>query len=126
VTAAILVVEGDMANLEGDTPCVRLEAAFLEVTSHAAQLADADQRAVLDLVPLTFAPKADIAQLLVRVVPRAVDRGFDTADLPRVHGRRCGGEGVGDVATEAAVTVSTGEAASGFCEHDPIVRQLLT
>jgi len=124
MTAAILVVEGNAADLEGHAPSVQLEASFFEVTSCAAQLADTDQRAILHLVAFSLAPEADVTQLLVRVVPRAIDCGLDAAYLPRVHSGCCGGEGIGDMAAEAAVAVGTGEAACGLSEGVPVVRQL--
>jgi len=125
VAAAILVVEGDPTNLEGYTPGVRLEASFLEVTSCAVQLTYTDQRTVLHFVAFPLAPEAHIAQLLVRVVPRAIDSCLDSADLPCMHGGGSGGEGVGDVATEATVAVGTGEAACGLGEGESVIRQLL-
>ncbi len=89
------------------------------------QLADADQCAILHLVTFPLAPEADITQLFIRVIPRAVDCSLDAADLPRVHVGRRGGEGVRDVAAEVAIPVRTGNAAGGFGEGNPLVGELV-
>jgi len=59
--AAVLVVEGDATDLERGTLRMRLVAVLLKVTPRTAQLAYADQRAVLHLVTLPLAPKAFVA-----------------------------------------------------------------
>ena len=124
MAAAILVIEGDVTYLEGNAASMRLVASFLEMTSRAAQLADANQGAILDFVPFALVPQALVTQLLVRIIPWAVNRGLDTANLPHVHGGRSGGEGIGDVVAEASIPVGAGDAACGLGELESLVREL--
>jgi len=105
VAAAMLVEEGNMADLEADAAQVKLEAILLEMPLSMTQLAYVDQRTVLHLVPFALAPEALVTQLLVSPVPWTVDGSLNTADMPGVESGRGGGEVVGDVTAEAAIGV---------------------
>jgi len=121
---AVLMFKGDAACLEGDAAGMQLETLLFQMTPSAAQLADMYQRAVLDLVPTALAPQAFVAQLLIRVVPQAVNCGFDVADLLYMHVRHRGGEGVCDVVAETAITVGVGEALHQMGKVEPFIREL--
>ena len=108
MAAAMLVVEGDVTDLETDTPRVGLETVLLQVAACATQVANADEGAISDSVTFAFAPDAFVAQTVRRPVPWTVDRFLDAVDVPRREGRCGGGEGRRDVAAEAAVAVGSG------------------
>ena len=125
MVAAMLVLERGATDVEGGTACVWFEAIFLQMTPSATQLADADQGTIFYLMALPLAPEADVTQLFVHVIPRAIDCGLDAADLPRVHIGGHGGEGIRDVAAEAAISVRVGDVAGGFGEGNPLVGELV-
>src|SRR5260221_10982425 len=72
------------------------------------------------------APSALITQLLVRPVPRTVDGLLNASDMTGAEGRCGGGEGVGDVAPKASVSIRPGEATSGLPQAKAIVCELLS
>jgi hypothetical protein len=107
----MLMQEGNAARLEADTADVGLEAVLLEVSATIAQLADPKEGTELDAMPLSHAPRALVAQSLIRPVPRAVDGLLDSADVAGIEGRSGGCERVGDVAAKASIGVCPCEVA---------------
>jgi len=118
------VIEGDAADLEADTARVRLETILLEMPPSAAQITDAQESAVLHFVSLALAPGTLVVEFIASPVPWAVDGFLDAANMPCGEGGRCRGEGVGDVAAEAAVSVRASEATGGLEEDEAVVREL--
>jgi len=112
MAAAILVEEGNAADLEADVARVGLEAVLLEMPPSVTQLAHVNQRAILHLVPFALAPEALITQLLVGPIPWTVNGGLNMADVPGIESGHGRGEVVGDVTTEAAIGVCVHQAAS--------------
>jgi len=112
MVAAMLVEEGNVADLEADAARVGLEAVLLKMPPSMTQLAHANQHAILHLVPFALAPEALVTQLLVGPVPWTVDGGLNMADVPGIESGRGGGEVMGDVTTEAAIGVCVRQAAS--------------
>jgi len=125
MAVVILMEEGNMANVETDTAGVGLIAVLLQMSGGTTEVADANQRAVLDSVPLMSTPQALVTQLVRHPVPRTIDCLLDATDVSRVEGRCGWGKGGGDVVVEAAIGVRPGKAVCGLVEDKAIVCKLL-
>jgi len=123
---AMRVKQGDATDLEADATRVGLETVLLEVAPGVAEVADAEKGTIFHLMPLSLAPGALVAHLVIRPVPWTVDGLLNAADMPRAEGGCAGGEGVGNVATEAAIGVCPHETMRGLIEGVAVIRQLLT
>jgi len=126
MAAAVAMDEGDATDLDAYTMRVGLEAVLLQMSSGTAQAALVDQGAVFDFVALVPTPKAFVTQPVVRPIPWTVDGLLDATDMSRIEGGCGGGEGMGDMAAEAMVSIGVGEATCRLVEDELVVRELLT
>jgi len=126
VAAVVAMDEGDTTDLDAYTTQVGLEAVLLQMSSGTAQAALVDQGAVFDFVALAPTPEAFVTQPVVRPIPWTVDGLLDATDMSRIEGGCGRGEGMGDMAAEAMVSVGAGEATCRLVEDEPVICELLT
>jgi len=105
---------------------VGLEAILLEMPPSVAEVTNVDECTILNFVPLAFAPEALVTQPVICPIPWTVDGLLNATDALRAKGRCGGGEGVGDMAVETAVSIHAREAACGFIEGEVVISQLLS
>ena len=121
---AVLVEEGDTADLEAHTACMWLETVLLQVALCATQVADVDEGAIRDGMSFALVPCAFVAQTVGCPIPGAIDGLLDAVNVAGGKRQCGGGERVRDMAPKAAVGIGMGEAARGLDERESLVSEL--